>query len=108
MSEIRAVHEIPVHIIQEFVVILRTNEKFVGEGKIKDYYLLKDEKTATIIYDNGTVSYVANFTKDPLDNWFFSSRIVVRDSLKDHISKDVIKQYFNDNEASVAKEKASE
>lgn len=104
MSEIRAVHEIPVHILQEFIILLRTNEMFVGEGKVKDYYLVKDEKTASVIYDNGTVSYVANFTKDQLDNWFFSSKVVVRDSLKEHISKEVIKKYALDLDQQIKKE----
>lgn len=96
MSEVRAVHEIPVHILQEFIIILRTNEKFIGQGKVQDYYIVKDETTAAIIYDNGQVSYIANFVKDKLGNWFFNSRVTVRDSLTDQIRPEKVKDFFPD------------
>lgn len=96
MSEVKAIHEIPIQILQEFIVILRTNEKFIGEGKVENYYVMKNENHASIIYDNNDVSYIANFTKDKLGNWFFNSKISVRDSLKGQIKEDVLKKYFPD------------
>lgn len=94
VSEVKSVHEIPVQILQEFIVILRTNEKFIGEGKVENYYLIKNETHAAIIYDNGDVSYIANFTKDKLGNWFFNSKISVRDSLKGQIKGEIVKEFF--------------
>lgn len=96
MSEVKSVHEIPVQILQEFIVILRTNEKFIGEGRVENYYLIKNENHAAIIYDNGDVSYIANFTKDKLGNWFFNSKISVRDSLKGQIKGEIVKEFFSE------------
>lgn len=103
LSEVKSVHEIPIQILQEFIVILRTNEKFIGEGKVENYYLIKNESHAAIIFDNGEVSYIANFTKDKLGNWFFNSKVSVRDSLKGQIKSDIVKEYFHNPSPTMAK-----
>lgn len=103
VSETKMIHEIPIHILQEFIVILRTNEKFIGEGKVENYYVLKNETHAAIIYDNSDISYIANFTKDKHGNWFFNSKISVRDSLKGQIKADVLKKYFPETKNSEEK-----
>lgn len=94
MSSVRYIHEIPLHILQEFIVLIRTNEKFTGEGKVGDYYINKTDRLATIIYDNEKVSYTANFTKDEEGNWFFNDKMTVRESLKKNAKKKVINKYF--------------
>ena len=82
MSETRPIYQVPVQILQDFISILRANERFSGEGKVDDFYIVKNEKLASIIYDNGKVSFVANFVKDKEGNWFFIERMAIRDSLK--------------------------
>lgn len=89
MSEIRSVYQIPIHILQEFITVLRTNLKFTGEGQIGDYYLIKDDKFATILYDNDKVSFIANLVKDNEDNWFFIDKVAIRDSLKGYIEEKI-------------------
>ena len=93
MSEVRLINEVPIHILQEFIIILRTNEDFIGEGKVKDYYILKNEKFATILYDDEKVAFIANFVKDKNNNWFFVDRIAVRDSLKGYIASEIVSKY---------------
>lgn len=96
MSNIRLIHEIPLHILQEFIVLIRTNEKFIGDGKVGEYYINKSERLATIIYDNEKISYTANFTKDEEGNWFFNDKMTVRESLKKSVKKRVIDKYFTE------------
>lgn len=93
MSEVRRVHEIPVHILQEFIIILRTNEDFIGEGKVRDYYIIKNEKFATILYDDDKIAFIANFVKDDMNNWFFVDKIAIRDSLKGYINPKIVAQF---------------
>lgn len=108
MSEVRRIHEVPLHILQEFIIILRTNEDFVGEGKVRDYYIMKNEKFATILYDDNKVAFIANFVKDDMKNWFFVDKIAIRDSLKGYIDPNVVAQYAPkelDEEVTEPKEK---
>ena len=98
MGEVRSIHEIPINILQEFIVILRANEDFVGEGKIKDFYISKNEKLASIVYDDGKVTFIANFVKDKLNNWFFVDKVAVRESLKGSISPEILAKYNEETE----------
>lgn len=94
MAELRYLHEMPIHILQEFIFILRSNDKFIGEGKIDKYFISKTEQLATLIYDNGKVSYTANFVKDEDGNWFFNDRMSIRESLKSRVDSTMIKRDF--------------
>lgn len=110
MPEIRELYEIPVHILQEFIIILRANQDFVGKGKIRDYYLIKDESSATIMYDNNKVCFICNFAKDDKDNWFFLKNISIRDTLKFSITEEIIKEFGDAEEldGGLALEKSDE
>lgn len=90
--ETRQLHEIPVHILQEFIVILRANQNFEGEGKVREYQILKIDNLATIIYDNGKVCFIAQFVKDKDDNWFFQKTISIRETLNGVSTKKVMKE----------------
>lgn len=94
LSTVRYIHEMPIHILQEFIIIIRSNEKFIGEGKVEDYFIKKTEKHAVIIYDNGKISYTVNFTRDDDGNWFFNDKATVRESLKMQSKKEVVEKYF--------------
>lgn len=97
MAEIRELHTLPLELLQQFIIILRTNEDFIGEGKIDDYYLYKSEEDASIIYDNGEYCYIVEFVKNELDQWFFRNHIPVRRSVKNNIPQSIIKKYGNTN-----------
>ena len=108
MAETREIFEFPINILQEMISVLLVNkDDFEGEGKINDYFLLKKDNFATVIYDDTKVSYIANFVGDKENNWFFVGDIIVDQSLTSKITNediDTFKELFEELAEKAAKE----
>lgn len=94
MAELRDIHEMPIQILQQFISVLLVNqheEKI--EGRVGEYYLNKNGSYATVIYDDDKVSYVANFVKDKIGNWFFTNQISISQSFKSTITEEMVEEY---------------
>lgn len=102
MSENREVNEMPIQILQQLISVLLVNQNEENiEGQVDEFYLNKKGDFATVIYDNEKVSYIANFVKDKMGNWFFVNTITVGASLKSTITEEAVEnyaQYFEEQE----------
>lgn len=102
MSENREINEMPIQILQQLISVLLVNQNEENiEGQVDEYYLNKKGDFATVIYDNQKVSYIANFVKDKIGNWFFVNTITVGASLKSTITEEAVEnysQYFEEQE----------
>ena len=104
MAEFREINEMPIQILQQLISVLLVNQNEDKiEGQIGEYYLLKNGKYATVIFDDEKVSYIAHFVKDKIGNWFFVKTISVAPSLKVGITEEMVEIYgvlFEDSEES--------
>lgn len=105
MSENREVNEMPIQILQQLISVLLVNQNEENiEGQVDEFYLNKKGDFATVIYDNEKVSYIANFVKDKMGNWFFVNTITVGASLKSTITEEAVEnysQYFEKQEEEI-------
>lgn len=108
MSENREVNEMPIQILQQLISVLLVNQNEENiEGQVDEFYLNKKGDFATVIYDNEKVSYIANFVKDKIGNWFFVNTITVGASLKSTITEEAVEnysQYFEEQEEDIEEE----
>ena len=108
MSENREVNEMPIQILQQLISVLLVNQNEENiEGQVDEFYLNKKGDFATVIYDNEKVSYIANFVKDKMGNWFFVNTITVGASLKSTITEEAVEnysQYFEKQEEEIEEE----
>lgn len=87
------VHEFPIEQLQQFIGIIRVQDSFIGEGKIdENYYLIKDERSATLFFHKKDFSIISHFYKTDLDEWFFEETISIVPNVLSQVDETKLKQ----------------